>query len=141
MSYWDINQFLAEEERIEFCFKLDAYFMDFLDSTKEGIINEGQTINTPIWLVNTIYDYLEMPSTSPFIETHSPSSSRSPSPKIFTLNRWIASIPSEAVIDPPSKRSASNQKCHFSTKSTTPSKRSLNTTKAPSSKGTKLLIF
>lgn len=38
MSYWDINHFLAEEEPIEFCFRTDAYFMDFLDSTKEGVI-------------------------------------------------------------------------------------------------------
>jgi hypothetical protein len=34
MSYWDINQFLAEEEKIEFCLQYDAYGLDFLDPTK-----------------------------------------------------------------------------------------------------------
>lgn len=67
MSYWDINHFLAEEEPIEFCFKTDAFYMDFLDTTKEGVIPEGQTINTPIWLVNTIFDYLEIGGTCPFM--------------------------------------------------------------------------
>lgn len=66
MSYWDIDHFLAEEEKVEFSFKCDAYLMDFLDSTKEGVVPEGQVLFTPIWLVNTLYDYLELPST-PFL--------------------------------------------------------------------------
>lgn len=70
MSYWDISQFLAEEEKIEFCFTTDAYYMDFLDSTKEGVIQEGQTIHTPIWLVNTLYDYLQLGGTSSPIQIH-----------------------------------------------------------------------
>lgn len=58
MSYWDIDHFLAEEEKVEFSFKCDALLMDFLDSTKEGVVPEGQVLFTPIWLVNTLYDYL-----------------------------------------------------------------------------------
>lgn len=75
MSYWDINQFLAEEEKMEFSFKLDAYGMDFLDSSKEGIIHEGQALTAPIWQVNNLFDYLQYPGTSrPTQRTISPSS-------------------------------------------------------------------
>lgn len=58
MSYWDIGQFLAEEEKVEFSLLHDAYEMDFLDSSKEGVIPAGQTLQAPIWLVSTLYDYL-----------------------------------------------------------------------------------
>jgi hypothetical protein len=118
MSYWDINQYLAEEESIEFCFKTDAYFMDFLDSTKEGVIIEGQTINTAIWLVNTLYDYLELGGNCPLTQTPKPNSSKSPSPRTSTSNRWTASTPSAAATEAPSRRCASNPKCPSSTRST-----------------------
>lgn len=64
MSYWDINQFLAEEEKIEFCFTRDAHNLAMLDNTKEGVIMEGQTVHTPIWLANTINEYLEIGGTA-----------------------------------------------------------------------------
>jgi hypothetical protein len=94
MSYWDISQFLAEEEKIEFCFGTDAYFMDFLDSTKEGVIQEGQTIHTPIWLVNTLYDYLQLGGNPLPTQTPRRSSSRSPFRRTSTPSRWTASTPS-----------------------------------------------
>jgi hypothetical protein len=50
--------------------------MDFLDSTKEGIIIEGQTINAPIWLVNTLYDYLELGGNNVLRQTQRQSSSK-----------------------------------------------------------------
>lgn len=34
-----------------------------LDNTKEGVIMEGQTVHTPIWLANTINEYLEIGGT------------------------------------------------------------------------------
>jgi hypothetical protein len=49
---------LAEEERIEFSLSQDAYYLDFLDATKEGVILKEQTITAPIWMVNTLFDYL-----------------------------------------------------------------------------------
>lgn len=67
MSFWDINQFVAEDEKIEFSFKHEAFHMDFLDATREGTIPVGQVINTSIWLVNTLCDYLELGGTFTFI--------------------------------------------------------------------------
>jgi len=58
MSYWDINQFLAEEEKVEFYMQYDSVGLDFLDATKEGMIPAGQVLTTPIWLVNNLHDYL-----------------------------------------------------------------------------------
>ncbi len=59
MSYWDIDQFMAEEQLIQFSFKNDVQGLQFIDPSKgvEGTIPADQPLNAPIWLVNTVFDY------------------------------------------------------------------------------------
>lgn len=64
MSYWDINSFLAEEEKVEFSINnYDSLYIDFIDPTKDGVISKGQTITTPIWLLDTLAEYLQISGT------------------------------------------------------------------------------
>jgi hypothetical protein len=52
--------------------------MDLLDNTKEGIIHEGQTVHTAIWLANTLNDYLEIGGNSLLTQKNKTPSSKSP---------------------------------------------------------------
>ena len=51
---------MAEEEKVEFTINHETHLLDYLDPTKEGVIFAGQTITTSIWLLNTLFDYLEL---------------------------------------------------------------------------------
>lgn len=52
--------------------------MDLLDSTKEGIIHEGQTVHTAIWLANTLNEYLEIGGNSHLTQKNKIPSLKSP---------------------------------------------------------------
>jgi hypothetical protein len=77
---------LAEEEKIEFCMTQESYFLDFLDPTKEGVIHAGQTTTSHLWLVNTLYDYLEMSGNNKVIKI---TKSGYPFLKISISSPWI----------------------------------------------------
>mmetsp|Transcript_17789 Transcript_17789/g.28031 ORF Transcript_17789/g.28031 Transcript_17789/m.28031 type:complete len:206 (+) Transcript_17789:41-658(+) len=54
-SYYDIDCFLAEEERIPCTFQIDALGMGELDpSTREEDISKGDTVDLPLWLTETL---------------------------------------------------------------------------------------
>lgn len=121
MSYWDIHEFLAEEEKVEFSISQDAHLIDFLDPTKEGAIPADTTITTAIWLLNTLSDYLDAPSTS--FPTQTPKL-KSAFPKT-TAMAWKTGTP-------PSKRPGANSSepppnCPTSTRSTKDLRRRLPT--------------
>ena len=58
--------------------------MELLDNTKEGIIHEGQTVHTAIWLANVLNDYLEIGGNSLLIQKNETQSLRSPFLLTFT---------------------------------------------------------
>ena len=50
---------------MDFCINRDTHLLAFIDNTKEGVILKDQTTTTHIWLLNTLYDYLEINGTLP----------------------------------------------------------------------------
>ena len=60
MSYWSIDEFLAEEEPVNFSFLEDAPGMSFVDRTKslDEIVSADQPLEAPLWLVATLHNYL-----------------------------------------------------------------------------------
>lgn len=57
MSYWDINDFLAEEETISLKFKKKAPGLQFLDPSKDftDSVPQDEPIDIALWKVATIH--------------------------------------------------------------------------------------
>jgi len=68
MSYWDIDDYLAEEELAAYRFTLDAEGMAFLDSSKGlgDTVPADSLLNSQIWIVIALRDYI-LPSLFHFI--------------------------------------------------------------------------
>lgn len=57
MSYWEIDNFLAQEQKLACSFTEDTPRMEFIDPSKGitgGIVPAELPLHVPIWLANTI---------------------------------------------------------------------------------------
>jgi hypothetical protein len=61
MAYWDIRDYLAEEELITVKFKEDALGLEFLDPSKDfsDMVPQNEPIEVPIWKAISINIYTE----------------------------------------------------------------------------------
>jgi len=65
MSYWDVNDFLAEEEPISVKFKRDALGLHFLDPSKDftDSVPQDEPIEIALWKVVTINVFSDLQGT------------------------------------------------------------------------------